>query len=94
MRIRELREAAGLTQTALALRVGVSKQAVSQWEFGTTWPSAELLPRIAFALGCRIGDLYEEEVQNGPREAAEEKILRCAQDDNGNGPPGTSAPTD
>lgn len=77
MKIRELREAAGLTRQALALRVGVSRQAVAAWEDGA-WPSAELLPRIAFALGCRIGDLYEEAVQNGPREE--------------DGPPETPAP--
>lgn len=59
MRIRELREAAGLTQTALALRVGVSRQAVNQWEFGVTWPSAQLLPKIAWALGCDISALYD-----------------------------------
>lgn len=59
MRIRELREAAGLTQSALALRVGVSRQAVNQWESGINWPSAQLLPRLAFALGCQVSDLFE-----------------------------------
>lgn len=58
MRIRELREAAGLTQTALALRVGVSRQAVAAWEVDS-WPSAQLLPRLAFALGCQVSDLFE-----------------------------------
>lgn len=61
MRIRELREAAGLTQTALALRVGVSRQAVNQWELGTTWPSSQLLPVLAATLGCKIEGLYDEE---------------------------------
>lgn len=59
MRIRELREAAGLTQAALALRVGVSRQAVNQWESGINWPSAQLLPRLAWALGCQVSDLFE-----------------------------------
>lgn len=59
MRIRELREAAGLTQTALAVRLGISRQAVNQWEAGATWPSAQLLPRLAFALGCQVSDLFE-----------------------------------
>ena len=59
MRIRELRESSGMTQMALAARVGVSKQAVSQWEAGTSWPSSQLLPSLAAALGCQIGDLYE-----------------------------------
>lgn len=82
--VKELREAAGLSQTALALRVGVSRQAVAAWESGA-WPNAELIPRIAFALGCEIRDLY------GNEEGNEGKILRCAQDD---GPSGTPAPTE
>lgn len=65
MRIRELREAAGLTQTALAARAGVSKQAVGQWEAGITCPSSQILPRLAGALGCKIGDLFEDAVE-GP----------------------------
>ncbi len=63
MRIRELREAAGLTQSALALRVGVSRQAVNQWESGINWPSSQILPDLAAALGCTIGDLYEDVIE-------------------------------
>ena len=57
--IKELRRRAGLSQEALAMRVGVSRQAVNAWEQGS-WPSAELVPRIAEALGCKIGDLYDD----------------------------------
>ena len=59
MRIKELREAAGLSPAALGLRVGVSRQAVRKWETGESWPSAQLLPRLAFALGCQVSDLFE-----------------------------------
>lgn len=63
--IRVLRRRAGLSQEALAMRVGVSRQTVNAWEQGV-WPSAELVPRIAFALGCEIGELYA--VQTEPEE--------------------------
>ena len=62
--IKELRRRAGLSQEVLAMRVGVSRQAVNAWEQGS-WPSAELVPRIAFALGCQVADLYEDAVE-GP----------------------------
>ena len=65
MRIRELREAAGLSQAGLAARMGVSRQAVNQWEAGINWPSSQILPDLAAALGCEIGDLYKDE-ERGP----------------------------
>ena len=55
--IKELRQRAQLTQGQLANAVGVSRQAVASWEAGV-WPSAELVPRIAEALRCEIGELY------------------------------------
>ena len=65
MRIKELREAAGLSLAELGALVGVSRQAVNQWEAGTTWPSSQILPQLAAALGCGIGDLYEDEENPG-----------------------------
>ena len=62
--IKVLRQRAKLSQEALAAAVGVSRQAVISWEQGA-WPSAELVPRIAAALGCGIGDLYEDEENPG-----------------------------
>ena len=57
--IKELRQRAKLSQEQLAAAVGVSRQSVSSWEAGV-WPSAELVPRIAAALHCEIGDLYKD----------------------------------
>lgn len=70
MRIRELREAEGITQTALASRMGVSRQAVNQWETGTVWPSAQILPALAAALGCSIDELYTEPEDAGGASSA------------------------
>ena len=72
MKIRELREAAGISQAGLAAKVGVSRQAVNQWEAGISWPSSQILPDLAAALGCEIGDLYKDE-ERGPEEAQDTK---------------------
>lgn len=45
--IAKLRKDAGLTQEQLASIIGVSPQAVSKWETGTTMPDILLLPVIA-----------------------------------------------
>jgi len=45
--IRELRRNRGWTQEQLAERVGMSPQAISRWENGTTYPDLELIPEIA-----------------------------------------------
>ena len=59
MRIRELRQARGLTQRQLAEEVGMSIPAVCQWEIGLRTPQTRMLPRIARALGCTIDQLYD-----------------------------------
>lgn len=56
--IRELREAAGLTQGALAEKIGVDRTAVVKWETGVAFPSSAKLPKLAEVLGCGIADLF------------------------------------
>ena len=51
MQLRKLREAAGLTQRELGNRIGVSGQAVAQWETGVKRPSVENLTKLADVLG-------------------------------------------
>ena len=48
--ISKRRREAGLTQNQLAQLLGVSFQAVSKWENGTTYPDIEMLPRLAAVL--------------------------------------------
>lgn len=69
--IKELRQRVKISQEQLAAAVGVSRQAVISWEQGA-WPSAELVPRIAAALGCEIGELYGF-TETGPEEASDTK---------------------
>jgi transcriptional regulator with XRE-family HTH domain len=52
--IRQLRQAAGLTQAELAHRVGVQTSQVSRWERGTAEPSARHARRLARALGVAV----------------------------------------
>ncbi len=57
VRVRELRERAGLSMRALAAAAGVSQPFLSQVEHGATSPSMITLYRLADALGTTPGDL-------------------------------------
>lgn len=58
MRLKEAREAAGLTQVALGEIVGVEQHTISQWESGHRTPRADKLPLLAKVLGCTIDELF------------------------------------
>ena len=49
-----------MTQEELAERLGVSYQAVSRWENGSTYPDIELLPVLAGLFGCTLDELVGE----------------------------------
>lgn len=59
-KIKELREAKGLTQKYIADAMGVDQAAVAKWESGKAMPTAAKLPKLALLLGCTIDDLYSE----------------------------------
>ncbi len=56
--IKRLRAEQGVTQDALAEYLGISYQAVSKWETGTTLPDITLLPKLAVFFGVRIDELF------------------------------------
>lgn len=56
-RIRELREAQGLSRKQLAERAGVSYTALTKWEFGTNEIGLDKAVAIAKALHCKVSDL-------------------------------------
>ncbi len=56
--IKRLRNEQGVTQDALAEYLGISCQAVSKWETGTTLPDITLLPKLAVFFGVRIDELF------------------------------------
>lgn len=51
------RKGAGLSQEALAAKIGVSRQAVSKWELGETTPEVEKLVLLAKAFGVTTDQL-------------------------------------
>ncbi len=57
-KIRSLRLRDNRTQAETADALGVSPQAVSRWEMGTTYPDLELLPAIAAYFGTSIDELF------------------------------------
>lgn len=59
-KIDRLREEAGLSQSALAERLGVTRAAVSGWLTGKGQPKVANLGKIATILGVKISDLFEE----------------------------------
>lgn len=59
--IRKRRKQLGLTQEALAERLGVGHQALSRIEQGKMAPKMERLPALAACLQCAIADLFRFE---------------------------------
>lgn len=53
-----LRREKGMTQDALAARLGVSAQAVSKWENGLSCPDILMLPEIADLFGVSVDELF------------------------------------
>ncbi len=60
-RVKELREAAGLTQKELGEKVGVSRQAVNAIETGKFDPSIWLAYDLASYFDMRIEELFDFE---------------------------------
>lgn len=58
-KIKQLRQKAGLTQEQLANLIGISAQAVSKWETGTTMPDITLLPVLSTEFGVTIDELFD-----------------------------------
>ncbi len=58
----------GLTQEALANRLGVTNQAVSKWEGDVCCPDIQLLPALADALGLSLDALFGREAPEPPKE--------------------------
>lgn len=92
--IHKYRKLSGLTQDALAAKLGVTFQAVSKWENSKSLPDVLLLPLLADAFGCSIDNLFsfvskkhitEFEIkqiksQIGDRESAEKFLSIIAMD--------------
>jgi transcriptional regulator with XRE-family HTH domain len=67
-RLKELREARGLSLAALAALVGTSNQEISHLELGKRQLTVDWLERIASALGCHPWAIVSESAPSDPRE--------------------------
>lgn len=63
VKIKQLRNKAGMTQEQLASALGISAQSVSKWENAVTMPDVALLPLLAGELGVSIDELFDLTVE-------------------------------
>lgn len=66
-KLRKLRLDRGLTQQQVADRLGMTRQALSSYEGGRTWPDLQTLERL-----CAIYNVSLEEMVHGQPGAEEE----------------------
>jgi transcriptional regulator with XRE-family HTH domain len=64
VRMAARRSALGLSQTALAVQLGVSFQQVQKYEKGANRVSASRLHQVATALGCSVADFFPARVED------------------------------
>lgn len=57
-KIKELREAKGLTQEHVAQQLGVTQGTVANWETGARTPTLANLVRVADILGVSLDEVY------------------------------------
>ena len=76
--IKKYRLRKGVSQEELGSLVGVTTQAVSKWERGSS-PDAEMLPVIAGALGVTVNMLYEQEQIRALEDELIEEIVNTGQ---------------
>lgn len=77
--IRKLRKKNSMTQQALADRLNVTRQAVSQWENGSTRPDLDTLAAIAGVFGVDITEVIYGEKKteaSGPDPARRKRYLK------------------
>ena len=55
--IQQLRKEKGLTQSALALKLGVSEKTISKWECGNGFPDTTLMLPLCSELGISANEL-------------------------------------
>ena len=68
--LRRLRKAKGLTQEALAARLGVAFQTVSKWERDESYPDLTMLPTLAAFFGVTADELLAVNTAENERRVA------------------------
>lgn len=60
--LRRLRDAAGLSQTEMAKRLGISQPTLNRLEHTAQNTTLKTLNQLCRALDCRVGELFEGSV--------------------------------
>ena len=74
--IQKYRKLSGLTQESLAIKLGVTFQAVSKWENGKSLPDVLLLPLIADEFACSIDELFSYKSKSSKKTKTEYKQFK------------------
>lgn len=76
--IRKIRERRGITQTELAIRLGISSRTVSSWEVNRTEPKMGMLEKVCMVLNCRKSDIIEDTEYDIPLKNENPALLELA----------------
>ena len=66
--IKRIRKANNLTQEEFADRLGRSKQAVSKWENGESYPDMAKIVQLCKVLNCTIDDILDDEIVSNTKQ--------------------------
>ena len=69
-----LRKKNNFSQEQLADRLGVSRQAVSKWESGTSVPDMDKMMNLCKILNCSLEELVDDGISNGNAKGTEVKF--------------------
>lgn len=72
-KLQKLRKERGWSQEELANRITVSRQAVSKWELGKSYPDITMIPDI-----CSVLDISEHELISGANDTEYHEMKRDA----------------
>ena len=74
--IKRARQAKGLSQEEVAVKLHVVRQTVSKWEKGLSVPDADVLMRLAKFLDVPVSQLLGVEIQPDPAQNLAEELAR------------------
>ena len=74
--IRDLRKSAGLTQAALAERLGMNRATISKYETGDICPPIPIIRKLCNIFGCDFHDIVQEDA---PQKSADNLIDTISQ---------------
>lgn len=63
-KLAKARKEKNITQEQLADNLGVSRQAISKWESGVTYPETDKLIRMSELFDCSLDYLLKENIKN------------------------------